>query len=59
MIVIRKEIKVFAIVYLRKKLNEVKRTSPISISSDLRPPIVDNNKKVGNLVDRSRISYSL
>ena len=27
MIAIRKEIKVFATVYLRKKLNEVKRTS--------------------------------
>ena len=49
----------FATVYLRKKLNEVKRTSPISVSSDLRLPTVDNNKKVGNLVDRSRVSYSL
>ena len=49
----------FAIVYLRKKLNEVKRTSSISISSDLRPPTVDNNKKVENLVGRSRIPYSL
>ena len=48
MIAIRKGMKVFAIVYLRKKLNEVKRTSPISISSDSRPPTVDNNEEVGN-----------
>ena len=40
---IKKRIKVFAIEYLRKKLNEVKRASSIEISNDLRLPIVINN----------------
>ena len=58
MIAIRKGMKVFATVYLRKKLNEVKRTSPVSVSSDSRPPTADNNKEVGNLVGRSRVPHS-
>ena len=43
MFAIRKGMKVFATEYLRKKLNEVKRTSPVSISDDSRPPTASNN----------------
>ena len=43
MFTIRKGIKVFATEYLRKKLNEVKRASPVEINNDLRLSTAINN----------------